>query len=267
MMIIKVGGSKGINYNTFLEDFASLCNNGERMVLIVGASSELNDVSTRLGKPPRMVTSVSGYESRHTDRETLEIFEMVYSGKYGSMVVEKLQSLGINAVHLNGIDGRLLLGKRKDTLRIVENGKKKVLRNDFTGRIEEINIELLNLLLNNGYQPVITAPGLSYENEAINFDNDRVAALLASRMEADHLLIFSNTPGLLRDPNDESTLVKSIDRNEISSYMDFAEGRMRKKMLGVMEAIDGGHCRITLADARAENPISMALAGNGTIIE
>ena len=102
-------------------------------ILVHGGSAETNLLSEQLGKPPRMVTSVSGYESRYTDQETLEIFKMVYCGKMNKGIVERLQKLNVNAVGLSGLDGRLWEGKRKSTIRVIENGKKRVLRADYTG--------------------------------------------------------------------------------------------------------------------------------------
>ena len=131
MFVIKVGGSEGINYNSFLQDLAKY----EDYIVVHGGSSELNAISEKLGKPPVFVTSVSGFSSRYTDRETMEIFNMIYAGKMNKMLVENLQKLGINAVGLSGIDGRLIEGKKKRALKIVENGKKKILRGDLSGMI------------------------------------------------------------------------------------------------------------------------------------
>ena len=113
-----------------------------------------------------MVTSVSGYESRYTDRETLEIFEMVYCGKINKGIVEKMQKRGINAVGLSGVDGRIWEGIRKSAITIIEDGKRKVLRGDHTGRVERVNLDLIQLLLEHGYTPVLSPPAISYQGEA-----------------------------------------------------------------------------------------------------
>ena len=123
-----------------------------------------------LGRPPKFVTSPSGYTSRFTDRETLEIFEMVYCGKVNKGIVERLQKLGVNAVGLSGLDGRIFEGKHKDKVRSVENGKTKVLRGDHTGTVEKVNTALLELLLENHYLPVLTPPGSSFQGIAVNVD-------------------------------------------------------------------------------------------------
>ncbi len=224
-------------------------------------------LSERLGKPPRFVTSISGVESRYTDRETLEIFEMAYVGKVNKTIVEMLQRLGVNAVGLSGIDGRLLEGPRKDAIKIVENGKRKVLRDDYTGKVEKVNTDLIRLLLGAGYTPVITPPAISYESESINVDGDRAAAVIASALKAEKLVILSNVPGLLRDVNDPGSLVESIRKDQIECYGGYAQGRMKKKVMGAGEAMDQGVKEVVIGDSRVSAPISSALAGKGTVIK
>jgi [amino group carrier protein]-L-2-aminoadipate 6-kinase len=266
MIVIKVGGSVGIDFDAVCDDLAQIIKNGQQIILVHGGSAETNVISEKLGRPPRMVTSISGYESRYTDRETLEIFEMVYCGKMNKGIVEKLQRRGVNAVGLSGIDGRIWEGIRKSSITIIEDGKKKVLHDDYTGRVERANLGLLQLLMKNGYTPVLTPPAISYQGEAINVDGDRAAAVLASALRVDKLIILSNVPGLLKDLNDEASLVERIDFSEMGNFIEYAQGRMRKKILGAVEAIQGGVKEVIFADARMEKPVSRAMIGRGTII-
>jgi acetylglutamate/LysW-gamma-L-alpha-aminoadipate kinase len=266
MIVVKVGGGKGIPIEAVCQDVRTLVGRGERLILVHGASHETNLLSTALGKPPRFVTSISGVESRYTDRDTLEIFAMAYVGKMNKLFVERLQQLGVNAVGLCGADGRSMEGERKAAIKIVENGKRKVLRDDFTGRVEKINTDLLTLLLEHGYTPVLCPPALSYESEIINVDGDRAAAVLAAACQAETLVILSNVPGLLRDVNDTHSLVQRIDKAHLLSYMDLALGRMKHKMMGAAEALKQGVGTVILGDARREHPIQQALQGQGTVI-
>jgi acetylglutamate/LysW-gamma-L-alpha-aminoadipate kinase len=266
MLVVKVGGSAGIDYESVCSDFASIVKSGQQAVLVHGGSYETNLLSTKLGKSPRMVTSVSGYESRYTDRETLEIFEMVYCGKINKGIVERLQRQGVNAVGLSGIDGRVWEGTRKAAITVTENGKKKVLRDDNTGRVEKVNLSLIQLLLQHGFTPVLCPPAISYNGEAINVDGDRAAAMLAAALRAEKLIILSNIPGLLKDLRDESSLVPDIRLSEMEQYVGYARGRMKKKMLGATEAIQEGVKQVVLADGRVGKPITEALKGNGTVI-
>jgi [amino group carrier protein]-L-2-aminoadipate 6-kinase len=266
MIVIKVGGGKDLNIDAVVEDIANLRRNGQPLLLVHGGAETTNEIAEALGHPPEFVTSESGYVSRRTDRRTLEIFEMVYCGQLNKMWVELLQRRGINAVGLSGLDGRIFEGKRKDILRVRINGKRMVLRDDWTGTVEKVNIELLQLLLDNGYLPVLTPPGASDQGEAINVDGDRAAAMVAAAFNAQALVILSSVPGLLRNFPDESSLIREIPRAKADDYMVYAEGRMKKKVIGAVEALAEGVQRVIFADGRIAEPISRALAGEGTQI-
>jgi len=242
VLIIKVGGAKGIDYDLLCDDVATLWKEKKPLVLVHGGSSLTDEISEKLGHPPRYVTSVSGFQSRFTDRETLEIFEMVYCGKMNKGIVERLQRRGVNAVGLSGLDGRIWEGPRKDTLKIQEGGKRKVLRGDHTGKVEKVNVKLIELLLENGYLPVLTPPASSYDGEAINVDGDRAAAMLGAAMKAETVLFLSNVPGLLADVDDESSLIPRLKVDDLEAAMrDTAKGRMKKKVMGEGDGGRRGH--------------------------
>lgn len=268
MIIVKVGGSDGINYDLLCEDIARLWKAGKKLILVHGGSSETNKIAEALGHPAKFVTSPSGYTSRYTDRETLEIFEMVYCGKVNKGLVERLQKLGVNAVGLSGLDGRIFEGRHKSSVKSVENGKVKLLHGDHTGTVEKVNTDLLELLLNAGYLPVLTPPASSYEGTAINVDGDRAAAQLAVAFKAETLMMLSNIPGLMRNFPDESSVIRHIPANDeaIRGSLEYAKDRMKKKVLGALEAVQGGVGRVIFGDARGENSVSRALEGHGTVI-
>ena len=265
MIVIKVGGGAGIDVDAVLRDVAQMWKGGQKVVLVHGASDETNQLSERLGIPPRFVTSVSGHTSRFTDEATLDAFAMA-SGKLNLRIVEKLQRLGANAVGLTGVDGRLLEGQRKDSVKAVVDGRKVMLRGDHTGTIDAVNAHLLRLLLDGGYLPVVTVPSISTAGEAVNADADRAAAAVAGTLQADALLILSNVPGLLRDVGDPASLVGEIPRARLDEFAGFAQGRFKKKMLGAAEALGLGVREIVFATANAEGPVQAALAGGGTHI-
>lgn len=267
MIIVKVGGGAGIDYEALCDDLADLRRAGRRVILVHGGSHETNLLAERLGHPPRFVTSPSGFSSRYTDRQTLEIFMMAYSGKVNKMIVERLQRRGVNAVGLSGLDGRVLEGRRKAAIRIVEDGKQKILRDDWTGTVETVNGALLTALVDGGYTPVLAPLAASTEGEALNVDGDRAAAAVAVALKAEALLLLSNVPGLLRAFPDESSLIARIPRADVDSYLEVAQGRMKKKVLGASEALQGGVGRVILGDARQPQPISRSLDGAGTVIE
>ncbi len=271
MIIVKIGGAKGIDDGPVLDDIHDLVAKGERVILVHGGSEETNELSTQLGHPPKFVTSISGFSSRFTDRRTMEIFTMVYCGRRNKAIVEGLQQRGVDAVGLSGADGRIFEGTIKTSVKVIENGKKLVLHGDHTGRVTQVNRKLLDLLLDNGYLPVLTPPAISTESSILmNVDGDRASAILASAYSAEVLVILSNVPGLLKDINsvhaDPQNLVAHVDLSTSQNPYEFAEGRMKKKIMGAIEAIENGVKRVVFSAANYPNPIVSALGGKGTHI-
>lgn len=268
MLVIKIGGTSGVNFDAVMADVAAHVQAGRRIVVVHGGSGETNAISTQLGHPPQMVTSPSGFTSRYTDRPTLEIFAMVTCGKINTLIVERLQKLGVNAFGLSGVDGRLMVAKRKDAIRVLDpaTGKQRLLRDDYTGKIESVDGDLLRLLLERGYTPVVAPVAISPEGDALNVDADRAAAMVAGAVQAEQLILLTNVPGLLRQFPDESTLIAHIAKDRVEASLEFAEGRMKKKVLGASEALQRGVGRVVFADGRVEQPVAKALAGQGTVI-
>lgn len=262
-MVVKLGGGANLDVDAVLRDLAAL---QRPWVLVHGGNAELNEVSEKLGHKPRFVTSPGGYTSRVTDPETVRLIQMVYRGRINNDLVVRLQGLGVNAVGLSGADGRLWQAERKEAIRVVENGRKFLLRDDYTGKVVGVNVDLLRLLLSNGYRPVLTLPALASDGSAVNVDGDRAAAAVASALGADELVILSNVPGLLRDVNDPSSLITAIHRSDLQSGQSVALDRMKKKLLGAEEALAGGVARVVLGTANHATPVQHALAGNGTVI-
>lgn len=264
--VVKLGGTAGVNFEAICKNVAEHIRTGGQLILVHGGSEQANILGERLGSPPRFVTSPSGFTSRYTDRETLEIFSMAVNGLVNTSLVEQLRSLGVNAFGLSGLDGGLLTAKRKSTIRIIENGKQKVLRDDFTGKIEKVNTELIKTLLADQYVPVIAPLAISKKGEALNVDADRAAASIAAALQTDTLLLLTAVPGLMSQFPDENTLIRTLKNTEFSLGLEYAQGRMKKKILGAQEAIQGGVRQVIIADGRVDEPISNALAGEGTII-
>jgi acetylglutamate/LysW-gamma-L-alpha-aminoadipate kinase len=264
MLVVKVGGGLSIDAEAVAADMADLWRSGARTVLVHGGAQTLDAVATALGHPPEHVVSESGLQSRRTDRRTLEIFEMVYCGQLNKGWVERLQRRGVDAVGLSGLDGRLLEGRRKDTLRVRAGDRRVVLRDDWTGTVERVNGRLLRLLLDHGYLPVLTPPGASFEGEAINVDGDRAASALAVELRAEALVFLTDVPGLLASFPDPESLVRTATRRDADELLRSARGRMKKKVLGAAAALDGGVERVVIADGRASRPIGAALDGAGT---
>jgi [amino group carrier protein]-L-2-aminoadipate 6-kinase len=266
MIVIKIGGAQGVELDNTCLDIAAHHSSGQAMVIVHGGSAETNEYSTRLGCPPRFVTNTQGFTSRYTDRQTLEIFAMVTNGRINTLLVERLQRAGVNAFGLSGLDGRLMVARRKEAIRIVENGRQRMLRDDYTGKIEAVNRQILDTLSGSGFTPVISPLAISPQGEALNVDADRAAACIAGALQAEQLIILTNVPGLLRNYPDESSRIPHLPKAYLEQALGFAEGRMKKKILGASEALHMGVSKVVFADGRIEQPLTQALAGLGTVI-
>src|SRR5256886_9155094 len=224
MLVIKSGGRR--------PTLAPLSGEGAAcqgpLVRAQGANKELNDLSNRLGHPPRMVTSERGEVSRFTDATTMDHFLMAYAGKQNKRIVERLRALGASAVGLTAMDGRIAIGRRKPDLRIKDGDKVKILHGDHSGSIERIEPKLLRLLLDSGYLPVVTPPAISHDGVAINVDGDRLAMEIATALQAERLLIFADTPGFMRDVSDEASVIPTIRLDEVERVAEYGKGRARR---------------------------------------
>jgi acetylglutamate/LysW-gamma-L-alpha-aminoadipate kinase len=263
-LVVKIGGGAGVATANILQEIAHYVTDGQQVVLLHGGSDLTNALSQRLDQPIRMITSPSGMASRYTDSETLQTYAMAVAGQMNTDLVAQLQRHGVNALGLAGVDGRLLLARRKAVVRSVSpEGRVQVLRDDHTGQIEEVNGALLQLLLNAGYTPVIAPLALSHEGERLNVDGDRAAAAVAATLHADTLVIMTNVPGLLANPEDATTLIRHIPAERFDAYVGYAQGRMRKKLLGAQEALAAGVRRVCIGNAS----LFSVLNGTGTTIE
>ena len=266
MLVVKIGGGAAIGeggFTNFAEDLAGL---SEPVVIVHGGNAEFSQLSRQLGMPPRMLTSSSGRVTRYTDAATMDAMLMAYCGKVNKRLVATLRAAGVNAVGLSAIDGGTGIGRRKPVLRGSEDGKQKILRDDHAGTLETVDAALIRLLLDHGYVPVLTPPALGEEGIPINVDGDKLALELATVLGADGLLFFSDTPGLLRDRDDETTLIAEIDASAAESALAVAGGRMVVKVEAALGAIERGVGRVVFADGRIAHPIRAALNGNGTTV-
>ncbi|WP_135664947.1 acetylglutamate/acetylaminoadipate kinase [Halorhabdus rudnickae] len=265
-VVVKVGGARAVDPEGALADVADLVADGEDIVVVHGGSTAVDETLERMGIEPEYVETPSGVVGRFTDAETMEVFEMVF-GHLNTQLVAGLQSQGVDAVGLNGVDGKLLAGPRKSAVRILEDGKRKIKRGDHSGTIKKVNDELLYTLLDNGYTPVAGPPMAGKDGDewlAVNTDADRSAAAIAGALDAT-LILLTDVDGVYADPDDPATLIESVETGEDwKALEDAAEGFMERKIMAAEEALDGGAPEVVVADANAEAPISSALEGSGT---
>jgi acetylglutamate/LysW-gamma-L-alpha-aminoadipate kinase len=268
-VVIKVGGARAVDPAGALADVATLVEEGEQVVVVHGGSTKVDETLERLGVEPEYVETPSGVVGRFTDETTMEVFEMAF-GHLNTQLVAGLQSLDVDAVGLNGVDGKLLYGPRKSAVRVVEDGTKKIRRGDHSGTIKQVNGDLLETLLDDGYTPVAAPPMAGKDDGEIipvNTDADRSAAAIAGELDAT-LVLLTDVEGVYADPDDPATLIESVETSKDWAALEAAaEGFMGRKIMAAEEALSGGSPEVVVADANADGPILSALSGGGTHVQ
>jgi acetylglutamate/LysW-gamma-L-alpha-aminoadipate kinase len=282
--VIKVGGARAVDPAGALADVSTLVadgdgsetataadaeGTGEDVVVVHGGSTAVDDTLDRLGMEPEYVETPSGVVGRFTDEATMEVFEMVF-GHLNTQLVAGLQSQGVDAVGLNGVDGKLLAGPRKSAVRVVEDGTRKIRRGDHSGTIKQVNANLLEGLLADGYTPVVSPPMSGKDDDEwlpVNTDADRTAAAIAGALDA-RLVLLTDVAGIYEDPDDPATVIESVDSPADWERLEAAaDGFMGRKVMAAEEALTGGASEVVVADANATEPILSAIDGDGTHIQ
>ncbi len=259
---VKIGGGAAINLDGAAADIAALPG---QVVVVHGANAQRDRLAGQLGREKRVVTSVSGYASVYSDESAIDLLMMAYAGLQNKRIVERLQRHGRNAVGLTGLDGRAVSGTRNKGIRVRE-GEKTLLLRDFSGKPSRVNEPLLRLLLDNGYTPVLTVPLVDEEGFAINSENDDVVALLQGVLKATHVIELIEAPGLLQDPSDPASALRSISASDLALLEERAEGRFKRKLLALRRLFEGTSPTVIVADGRTDHPVAGAMAGHGTTI-
>ena len=263
MITIKIGGSVVDNLHPSTIDDIKKVVEQEGVILVHGGGKEVTKVTKQLGKEPKFVVSPSGIKSRYTDKETSEIFTMVMSGRINKTIVQMLQKNGINAVGLSGMDGKTIEANRKKKLMIMnEKGRKQVIDGGYTGKISNVNSDLIKTIMDKGYTPVISPIAISEESEFLNVDGDRAAANVAGHVKADKVLFITNVDGLLM----EDKLVEKLSLKEAKEIMPKIGFGMEKKILAATEALEMGVTEALIANGQKEDPISSAIGHNNCTV-
>jgi acetylglutamate/LysW-gamma-L-alpha-aminoadipate kinase len=257
LLVVKIGGGEGLDVQRCARDLASL---QRPLVVVHGVSAAMNALCAERGIPVRTITSPTGHSSRYTDPATRDVYVEAANG-VNTDLVRRLRGLGVNAATMSG--SVVLRGTRKDAIRAVVDGRIRMVRDDYSGSIEGVNTDALIAALSDRYVPVVP-PYAASADGLLNVDGDRASAAIAGALGAEELIILSNVRGLYRSFPDESTFVPRVEKRDIERALDWAQGRMKRKVLGVQEALNAGVRRVIIADGRGENPVTGALSGEGT---
>jgi len=265
LLVIKMGGSilKEGASGDLVSDLKGLLSDN-KAVLVHGGGVEVTEIAKKLGKEQQFIVSPEGFRSRYTDKETIEIYTMVMAGKINKQIVLALQSQGISAVGLSGLDASILKAERKKRLIVVdERGRKRVIDGGYTGKINEVNADLLHLLLDKGYVPIVTPIAESEEHEPLNVDGDRTAAVIAGALKADRLILLTDVQGLML----KGERIPKIGASEVKEVLSSVGAGMSTKVHAALEALNQGVGEVLITSGVGAAPISSALTHEtGTVI-
>lgn len=266
MIIIKIGGGIHINIKGIATDLSKYLKQVKEPIVIVHGANAYRDIlADQLGKKRQVVTSISGYTSVLSDDEIIDLQMMVYAGLRNKRIVEIFQRNGLNAIGLSGLDGQVIQAKRNKGIRIQDGDKKKLVR-DLSGKPIAINKNLMDFLLENDYIPVLTVPIIDEEKIAVNSENDDIVGILQKEYRAELVIHFLEAPGLLEESSDPTSLIEFCSIPELIRLEKEAQGRIKRKLLAIGGLIKNGVNQVILADGRSEQPLKDALRGIGTVI-
>ncbi|MGC8936576.1 MAG: [LysW]-aminoadipate/[LysW]-glutamate kinase [Candidatus Methanomethylicaceae archaeon] len=265
-VVVKIGGDllKDQSPNMpLIEDLKELVKE-KGLVIVHGGGDLVTEMAKKLGKEQRFVVSPEGFKSRYTDRETAEIYAMVMTGDINTKIVGLLHSFGINAIGLSGFDGGLLRAERKERLVIVdEQGRKRAIEGGYTGKITSVNSRLLEVLMGEGYTPVISPLAMGTKFEPLNVDGDRTTSAVAKAIRADAVVYLTDVDGVILD----GKILPKISIVEVEELLKKIGVGMSTKIHAALDAVKGGVGRAIITSGFVERPIIDALQGKrGTVI-
>lgn len=243
IIVVKYGGNAMINpqlKEAVMGDIVLLSLIGIKVVLVHGGGPEITDMLGRVGKE---TTFIGGL--RVTDKETVDIAQMVLAGKINKDLVNLLQNKGGKAVGLCGIDGHMLKAVPKDP------------QLGFVGEITEVNIQPINDMLEKGYIPVVSTVACDEDSNVYNINADTAAAKIAGALQAESLISMTDISGILRDKDDPKSLISKIYVSDAPQLMreGVISGGMIPKVECCIEAIRRGVNRVFIIDGRIEHAI------------
>jgi acetylglutamate/LysW-gamma-L-alpha-aminoadipate kinase len=265
-MVIKCGGNPSVDAAGICADVARLVGEGQSILLVHGGSGEIARLAGRLGVPQRTLVAPDKVSTRYTDPATLEVVVLALAGGVKPKIVAQLSRLGVPSVGLTGLDGGMLRARRKSAVRSVVDGRTTLIRDNLSGRLDEVRPELAEALLRSGFVPVVSPPAIDEHGHPVNVDADRVAAALAAALGADRLVLLTGAPGVLADPSDETSVLSTYEVPAAGAPGRHAGGGMALKLVAAREALTGGVPSVRIADGRVPDPVSRALAGSGTVV-
>lgn len=244
-VVVKYGGNAMINEelkSAVMSDIVLLQLIGINVVLVHGGGPEISDMLKKIGKESKFINGL-----RVTDSETIDVVQMVLAGKVNKSLVQRLEQHSGKAIGLCGLDGRMIMAEKKSSAYDL----------GFVGEITEVNTQIIEDATKNGYVPIISTVAGGYNGAVYNINADLAAARIAAEMKAAKLILMTDIKGLLKDKDDESTLIPVVNVSEVPSLKKegIISGGMIPKIECCVEAVRRGVKRAHIIDGRIPHSI------------
>ena len=270
-IVIKYGGSAMVDKTArkqFIKDVVLMKYIGINPVIVHGGGPEINEMLQKIGKESKFIAG-----NRVTDEETVEIVEMVLSGKVNKGIVADINKYGGKAVGISGKDDNMILVRQKYIEEKSENSEEiKKIDIGFVGEIENINTEIIKVLEKSDYIPVISSIGTDKNGQTYNINADYVAGEIAGKLNADRMIFLTDVDGILLDYNDKQTLIDEIDVYHVNKLIEkgIINGGMLPKVNTCLKAIEKGVENVIILNGKLEHSLLLELfteEGAGTLIK
>lgn len=240
IVVIKYGGNAMENEKlkqNVMEDVVLLTEVGVKLVLVHGGGPDINETLNLVGKESKFVNGL-----RYTDKETMDIVQMVLAGKTNKNLVNMITKLNAKAVGISGMDGHVIEARKMQS------------ENDlgYVGEIAEIHPELIFKLIEDGYIPVIASVGTDQNGNIFNVNADLAASAIAGALNAENMIFVSNVPGVLRDPEDEDSIMTNIHISDVPKLEEegIITGGMIPKVECCVDCVRQGVKKTVIIDGR-----------------
>ncbi|MDD6082659.1 MAG: acetylglutamate kinase [Oscillospiraceae bacterium] len=252
IVVVKYGGNAMTNDDlkqAVMSDIVLLSLVGVKVVLVHGGGPEINDMLKRLNIESKFIGGL-----RYTDKETIDVVKMVLAGKVNKELVALLAANGGNAVGLCGLDGKMLMAEKLKSEQDL----------GFVGEITGVNTKVITDSLNNGYVPVIATVASTEDGQTMNINADTAASRIAAELGAENLILMTDIAGLLKDKDDPSTLIPSVNVSDVPfmKRQGIISGGMIPKIDCCVEAVRRGVRKTSIIDGRVPHSILIELLSN-----
>jgi acetylglutamate kinase len=269
--VLKVSGKvteDHSNLSSLAQEVALLHQVGIRVTVVHGGGAQATKLAERLGMETRLING-----RRVTDEETLEVVKMVFAGKISVEILSALRAHGVHAVGVSGIDGNVVLARRRSKKRLLnrETGKRELVDFGNVGDVVEVDPRLLKTLLDAGYLPVVSPLAADAEGRVFNVNADAIAAALAVELSAEKLILLSDVPGVLTRAGDPESVVSELTASDARKLARSSSvtGGMVAKLEEVARVAETGVRAVHIVNGNQRNALLSEIfgdRGSGTMI-